>query len=160
MTPSDTPYVASPYAVETSHFSDTSSIAAVGDRPSGMQLQTLAWTPIFRITSDVSASNAVAFSPPVDVLAEAPQAHEVVDGTTLTEAALAVEERNNLLARQYAGTQLSHEQDMRMRILRERILRLIPSATVEDYEALAGHLEEATEMRSELEAMQKEFKDL
>jgi hypothetical protein len=56
--------------------------------------------------------------------------------------------RLELLARQYVSKQLSPEEDARLAIVTEKVRRLIPRVTVEDFEALALIAEESKMVRA------------
>ena len=58
-------------------------------------------------------------------------------------------DRLALLARFYVAGKLPREQEARLRIATEKILRLIPSATPEDYEALAVIVDRSNAVRQE-----------
>lgn len=60
----------------------------------------------------------------------------------LSEADAANRARLVLLARQYVAGALSPEEDARLAIVSERVRRLIPRVTVEDFEELAHILED------------------
>ena len=55
--------------------------------------------------------------------------------------------RLELLARRYVTKQLSPEEDARLAILTERIRRLIPRVTIEDFERLESMAEESEAIR-------------
>jgi hypothetical protein len=64
------------------------------------------------------------------------------------EAETANHTRLELLARQYVAGQLSTEEEARLAIVSERVRRLIPRVTVEDFEVLERILEEAASIES------------
>jgi hypothetical protein len=57
--------------------------------------------------------------------------------------------RLELLAREFIGGQLSTEEQARLAIVSERVRRLIPSVTAEDYEALETMLEDVRRIEAE-----------
>ena len=65
-----------------------------------------------------------------------------------SEAEAANRARLELLARQYVARQLSTEEEARLAIVSEKVRRLIPRATAEDFEALESILEEAQRIES------------
>ncbi len=66
----------------------------------------------------------------------------------VSEAETANHTRLTLLARQYVAGKLSIEEEARLAIVAERVRRLIPRVTVEDFEALEHILEEAEHIES------------
>ena len=72
--------------------------------------------------------------------------HEEV--SQVSEAEAANRTRLILLARQYVAGKLSIEEEARLAIVAERVRRLIPRVTVEDFEALERVLEEANRIES------------
>jgi hypothetical protein len=56
--------------------------------------------------------------------------------------------RLELLARQYVARQLSTEEEARLAIVSEKVRRLIPRVTAEDFEALESIIEEAKRIES------------
>lgn len=72
----------------------------------------------------------------------------VVETSPGSEADVANRARLALLARQYEATRLSTEEEARLAIVTERIRRLIPRVTVDDFEALQSILEEAERIES------------
>ena len=66
----------------------------------------------------------------------------------VSEAEAANHARLELLARQYIARQLSTEEEARLAIVSERVRRLIPRVTAEDFEALESILEEAKRIES------------
>jgi hypothetical protein len=71
-----------------------------------------------------------------------------VDTPRGTEVDVANRTRLILLARQYEAARLSTEEEARLAIATERIRRLIPRVTVDDFEALQAILEEAEHIES------------
>lgn len=65
-----------------------------------------------------------------------------------SEADVANHTRLALLARQYEAARLSTEEEARLAIVTERVRRLIPRITVDDFEALQDILEEAERIES------------
>ena len=68
--------------------------------------------------------------------------------TSESEAESANRTRLALLARQYVARALTTEEEARLAIASERVRRLIPRVTAEDFEALADILEEAHRIES------------
>ena len=66
----------------------------------------------------------------------------------ISEAEAANRARLELLARQYIARQLSTEEEARLVIVSERVRRLIPRVTAEDFEALENIREEAKRIES------------
>jgi len=66
----------------------------------------------------------------------------------ISEAEAANRARLELLARQYIARQLSTEEEARLAIVSERVRRLIPRVTAEDFEALENIREEAKRIES------------
>jgi hypothetical protein len=66
----------------------------------------------------------------------------------VSDAEAANHTRLTLLARQYVAGKLSIEEEARLAIVAERVRRLIPRVTVEDFEALERILEEAEHIES------------
>ena len=66
----------------------------------------------------------------------------------VSEAEVANRTRLELLARQYVARQLSTEEEARLAIVSERVRRLIPRVTAEDFEALESILEETKRIES------------
>ena len=64
----------------------------------------------------------------------------------LSEADAANRARLALLARQYVARELSMEDEARLAIVLERVRRLIPRVTVEDFEVLAHILEDVQQI--------------
>jgi hypothetical protein len=57
--------------------------------------------------------------------------------------------RLELLARQYVSGELSPEEEARLAIVSERVRRLIPRVTTEDFEMLERILEDANQIEAE-----------
>jgi hypothetical protein len=66
-----------------------------------------------------------------------------------SEAEAANRTRLELLARQYVSKHLSPEEDARLSIVTEKVRRLIPRVTVEDFEALGRIAEQLNRIGSE-----------
>jgi hypothetical protein len=66
----------------------------------------------------------------------------------VSEGEVANRTRLALLARQYEAGRLSIEEEARLAIVAERVRRLIPRVTAEDFEVLEGILEEAQRIES------------
>jgi hypothetical protein len=66
----------------------------------------------------------------------------------ISEAEIANRTRLALLGRQYEEARLSIEEEARLAIVTERVRRLIPRVTVDDFEALQTILEEAERIES------------
>ena len=64
-----------------------------------------------------------------------------------SEAEAANRARLELLARRYVAKQLSPEEDARLAILTQKIRRLIPRVTIEDFERLESMAEESEDIR-------------
>ena len=64
----------------------------------------------------------------------------------ISEAEAANRARLELLARKYVSQKLSTEEEARLAIVSERVRRLIPRVTVEDFEVLANILEDAEQI--------------
>jgi hypothetical protein len=78
-----------------------------------------------------------------------PDTLSAVDGTAqVPEADVVNRTRLALLARQYEAARLSIEEEARLAIVTERVRRLIPRVTVDDFEALQAILEEAERIES------------
>ena len=60
----------------------------------------------------------------------------------MSDADIANRDRLNLLARAYVAGKLSIEEDARLAIVTERVRRLIPRVTIEDFEAIERVAEE------------------
>jgi hypothetical protein len=73
----------------------------------------------------------------------------VEEGFQISEAEIANRTRLALLARQYEATRLSIEEEARLAIVTERVRRLIPRITVDDFEALQTMIEEAERIEAE-----------
>jgi hypothetical protein len=153
MSPIDTTtYAPPPYAFVT--FDDGSFVAGAADRRriyTAVSWQTPTSTETAPINDDVSILLADA---PTDE--HVPAEPSFVPNAT-TDAERAVDERNELLARRYAGIHLSREQDTRLRMLKIKILELIPFATQEDYATLAAQLQEANAMDVELDEIRADL---
>lgn len=124
--------------------------------PRGFMARTLA--PVM-MTSIIAFSDP--FSVPYDMtaLVEAEQveepslqrsSHEAFHPQDLqtSEAETANRTRLTLLARQYVQEQLSTEDDARLAIVTERVRRLIPRVTADDFEALEYMLQEAARIEA------------
>jgi len=68
------------------------------------------------------------------------------------EAELVNRTRLELLARLYVSKKLSPEEDARLAIVTEKVRRLIPRVTVEDFETLQGIAEESEQIRKSIVA--------
>jgi hypothetical protein len=88
-------------------------------------------------TTDLSLTHSVR---PPDVAKEDSSANSVTERLNAA--------RLELLARRYVNGSLAKEQEARLSIATQKILRLIPGATPEDYGALGVILERAAEVRS------------
>jgi hypothetical protein len=69
------------------------------------------------------------------------------EASQVSEADVANRTRLALLARQYEAARLSIEDEARLAIVTERVRRLIPRVTVDDFEALQAILEDAERIR-------------
>lgn len=67
----------------------------------------------------------------------------------MSDAEIANRDRLELLARAYVAGQLSPEEEARLAIVSERVRRLIPRVTVEDFEELGRLAEEIKSIESE-----------
>jgi hypothetical protein len=65
----------------------------------------------------------------------------------LSDAQIANQSRLELLARLYVSSKLSAEEDARLAILTEKVRRLIPRVTSEDFEKLEAMAAESAEIR-------------
>jgi hypothetical protein len=72
----------------------------------------------------------------------------VEEALQISEAEIANRTRLALLARHYEAARLSIEEEARLAIVTERVRRLIPRVTVDDFEALQVILEEAERIES------------
>jgi hypothetical protein len=72
----------------------------------------------------------------------------VEEGSQISEADVANRTRLALLARQYEAARLTNEEEARLAIVAERVRRLIPRVTVDDFEALQAILEDAERIGS------------
>ncbi len=70
------------------------------------------------------------------------------EASQVSEAEVANRTRLALLARQYEAARLSIEEEARLAIVTERVRRLIPRVTVDDFEALEAILEDAERIKS------------
>ena len=70
------------------------------------------------------------------------------EASQVSEADVANRTRLALLARQYEAARLTIEEEARLAIVTERVRRLIPRVTVDDFEALQAILEEAERIGS------------
>jgi len=68
--------------------------------------------------------------------------HIPVEDQVKSEADVAASERVTLLARKYVSGTLSPEADARLAIATERVRRLLPRVTADDFEALESILED------------------
>jgi hypothetical protein len=72
----------------------------------------------------------------------------VEEAFQISEAEMANRTRLALLARQYEASRFSIEEEARLVIVTERVRRLIPRVTVEDFEALQAILEDVEHIES------------
>jgi hypothetical protein len=72
----------------------------------------------------------------------------VEEESQISEADVANRTRLTLLARQYEAARLTIEEEARLAIVTERVRRLIPRLTVDDFEALQAILEDAERIGS------------
>jgi hypothetical protein len=70
------------------------------------------------------------------------------EASQVSEADVANRTRLTLLARQYEAARLTIEEEARLAIVTERVRRLIPRVTVDDFEALQAILEDAERIGS------------
>jgi hypothetical protein len=68
--------------------------------------------------------------------------------------------RLGLLAREYVAGQLSTEEEARLAIVSERVRRLIPRVTLQDFEHLEGIGRELKEIESDNAALRQRIQDL
>jgi hypothetical protein len=72
----------------------------------------------------------------------------VEEAFQISEAEIANRTRLALLARQYEASRLSIEEEARLAIVTERVRRLIPRVTAEDFETLQAILEDVEHIES------------
>ena len=158
MSPSDTLYLADPYKTDgdasrettlwvsdfpASHAERQWETAVLGDREVGNFSSRVGFD--YANTPVSTQDDAPSVSP-------RPTQSETRRSEDGNGAEAVVESRITLLARRYAEKTLPREQSARLEVLTEKMLRMIPAATVEDYEALGSVIDRAAQLRKKREA--------